>query len=93
MRRVVVCLVLTALTGALSAQSSGGTYSLRKQAIAAPGARASGGNFLATTTVGQPTAATQSGGAFRLIGGFHAPRSATLGVPIFCDSFESRACP
>lgn len=69
---------------------SGGSYTLRKHVIAS-GVVASGSSYRLTGTVGQAVAAVQSGGSFRLIGGFHGPRSSS--DRLLCNGFENTGCP
>jgi len=79
----------TALVGgAADAQSSGGTYRITREVIAAGGVRASGGSYDAITTSGQAASGVQSGGAYVLRGGFHVPAATALGGGrIFADGF------
>lgn len=85
-----VALAATLLaTHSLWAQSSGGSYTMRKQVIGA-GAVAAAGSYRLTGTVAEPGAAQSASTQFRLTGGFHTPRS---GGSIFCDGFENAACP
>lgn len=86
MPRSAILILLLAAPVAL-AQSSGGSYVLRKQAIAGGGTRASAGALALTHTIGQPHAAVASGGSYRLTGGFHAPRAAAQD-PLFANGFE-----
>ena len=73
------------------AQSSGGTYTLRKYVVAG-GVDAAGGAYTLVATVGQAEASpVQVGGAYRLTGGFHAPRAPRVDR-ILCDSFENSSC-
>jgi hypothetical protein len=69
---------------------SGGSYVVRKQAIAGGGVRASGGSYVLTGTLGQalvdPTAATAA--SYRLTGGFHSP-AISLGDDLFANGFEN----
>jgi hypothetical protein len=87
MRRVPLLAVSTGLL----AQSSGGPYTLRREVVAGGGHRAAAGTYVATVTAAQPGAHLQSGGGYRLTGGFHGPQ----GNPgrIFCDGFEGMSCP
>jgi hypothetical protein len=76
------------------AQSSGGPYTLRKVVIAS-GAQSNGAPFAAVLTVGQPVAGTSNGGPYRLRAGIHPLRAGATGGGdrVFCDGFESNACP
>ncbi len=71
-----------------TAQSTGGSYVLRKVVIAS-GAHADAATLQLTSTTGQPAAAVQAGGSFRLTGGFHGSRA---GEPqpdaVFRNGFE-----
>lgn len=96
-KAIRAALLLTLLVGVASAdaQSTGGPYTVRKQAIASGGNRASAGPYVATVTIAEPTAsAAQSGGTYRLTGGFHGPRGPSAPLPerIFCDGFEAAPC-
>lgn len=72
-----------------SAQSTGGVYVLRKVAIASGGARLVAAGLTLTATLGQPAAALQSGGNYRLTGGFHGPRGAAApSDALFRNGFE-----
>lgn len=84
------CVLLLVPIAAL-AQSSGGSYTLRKQAIAG-GVAATGGSYRLTGTVGQPAAAVQQAGSYRLTGGFHGPAGAA-GDCLLCSGFENTPCP
>ncbi len=78
------------------AQATGGAYTMRRQVVAGGGSRASDGAYVATVTIAEPVASpAQSGGAYRLTGGFHGQRAAAVSLPetIFCDGFESAPCP
>lgn len=91
MRRVFLVGLLLAISTCPLAQSSGGPYTMRKEVVAGGGNRAAAGPYAATVTAAQPGAHLQSGGAYRLTGGFHGPQ----GNPgrIFCDGFEGAPCP
>ncbi len=87
--RLRYALTLLLLTPALLlAQSSGGTYTMRKQAIASGGVRATAGNYVLTSTTGQALAAVAQGGSYRLTGGFHQPVSAAPSPNLFANGFE-----
>ena len=93
--RATLFLLLVAGVAAAGAQSTGGTYTMRKQVIASGGNRAMSGPYVATVTIAEPTAsAAQSGGTYRLTGGFHGPRGPAVVLPerIFCDGFEAAPC-
>jgi len=88
MRRIWLAMVLGMPVALASAQSTGGSYVLRKVAIASGGRPVATGPVL-TATAGQPAAAVQSGASYRLTGGFHAPRSsANPPDPLFRNGFE-----
>jgi hypothetical protein len=71
------------------AQSSGGAFAITKQSVAGGGGPIQGVPYVAVVTTGQATAGTQSGGGFRLIGGFHAPAvNVAAADPVFKDDFE-----
>ncbi len=92
-RRVVFWLALAIVPSLSLAQSAGGTYRIRKQVIAA-GVEATGGTYRLVGTVGQAIASTQTGGAYRVQGGFHAALGAGGTVDrFFCDGFENGGCP
>lgn len=74
------------------AQSTGGSYTLRKVVVAGGGVDAAGQPYVLVATVGQPIATVHTGGSYRLTGGFHGPVSPRADR-ILCDSFESTACP
>lgn len=69
---------------------TGGSYVMRKQAIAGGGVRASGGSYVLTGTLGQalvdPIPATATN--YRLAGGFHTP-AISLGDDLFANGFEN----
>ena len=93
--RPALLLLLIAAVAAAGAQSTGGTYTMRKQVIASGGNRASAGPYVATVTIAEPTAsAAQLGATYRLTGGFHGPRGSSAPLPerIFCDGFEAAPC-
>ena len=93
--RATLLLAISIGVTVADAQSSGGPYSVRKQVIAGGGSHASAGPYVATVTVAEPTAsAAQSGGTYRLTGGFHGPRGSSAPLPerIFCDGFEAAPC-
>lgn len=72
-----------------SAQSSGGSYVLRKVALANGGGRPMAAGLTVTATVGQSAVALQSGGNYRLTGGFHTPRSSAAPPDaLFRNGFE-----
>lgn len=93
--RPMLPLFLIACFAGAAAQSTGGTYTMRKQVIANGGNRASAVPYVATVTIAEPIAsAAQAGGTYRLSGGFHGPRgpSAPPLERIFCDGFEAAPC-
>lgn len=94
-RTLIAALAATVVTGALAQTvppPTGGTYIIQKQAIAAGGARATGGSYVLTGTVAQaaagpvPTEAT--GGSYRLAGGFHTT-AAPQPDALFKHGFEN----
>jgi hypothetical protein len=86
-------LVLALLLPALAlAQSAGGPYVMRKQAVAAGGGAASGGSYSLRGTIAETAASQRTvGGTFHLTGGLHPPGA----VPdrLLCDGFEGTPCP
>lgn len=72
------------------AQSSGGSYTLRKVVIAG-GSRSSGAPFSAIVTTAQPVAGVSNGGPYRLRAGFHPIRAGS--DRLFCSGFETTLCP
>lgn len=85
---LLAILLPIALAGA---QSTGGSYTLRKFVIAG-GVDAAGGPYTLVATAGQAEAAQpQTGGTYRLYGGFHSPRAARADR-ILCDGFENTPC-
>lgn len=88
-RPVAACLFLLCLVPGLpQAQSSGGSYVLRKHAIAGGGGQASGGSYQLVSTTGQSSASIASGGSYRLVGGFHQPMGAAPSQAVFANGFE-----
>jgi hypothetical protein len=75
-----------------SAQSSGGTYTLRKHVIASGGA-ATAPTHRVVATAGQPVAVFAQGGTYKATMGFHGPGGPPFGDAIFCHGFESTSCP
>ena len=93
--RPALLLLLIAAVTTVGAQSTGGTYTMRKQIIASGGNRASAGPYVATGTIAEPIAsAAQLGATYRLTGGFHGPRASSAPLPerIFCGGFEAAPC-
>lgn len=74
------------------AQSSGGSYTLRKVVVAGGGVDAAAQPYVMVATTGQAIATVHTGGSYRLTGGFHGP-VAPRGDRILCDGFESTPCP
>lgn len=74
------------------AQSTGGSYTLRKVVVAGGGVDSAAGPYTLVATAGQPIATVHTGGNYRLTGGFHGP-VAPRADRILCDSFESTPCP
>ena len=72
----------------LLAQSSGASYTLRKQVIASGGVRAAAGSYVLTSTIGQALAAVAQGGSYRLTGGFHQPVSSAPSPNLFANGYE-----
>lgn len=73
------------VAGYATAQASGGAYTVRKQALL-PGTSANAGSLRLSATLGEPAAGQQSGGNFRLTGGFQTPR--VPGDGVFGNGFE-----
>lgn len=90
MRRALLIGLLLGASSGLLAQSSGGPYTMRKEVVAGGGVRASGVGYVVTGTAAQPGAHVQTGGSYRLTGGFHGPHGDT--GRIFCDRFEDTPC-
>lgn len=82
--------MILSLPGALAfSQSTGGSYVLRKVAIAAGAGRPVAAGLTLTATLGQAAAGTQSGDSLRLTGGFHSPRGGSSPPdPLFRNGFE-----
>jgi hypothetical protein len=89
--RGVAGVLLGVLATGVLAQSAGGPYTLRIEAIASGGELAAAGPYALQATLGQPAAAVQNGGPYRVIGGFHRPRTASFDH-LFCDGFQVAAC-
>lgn len=91
--RVAICLALCVLVPAefADAQSSGGSYTLRKHLIGA-GVSAQGSPYRIAGSAGQAVAGVASGGAYFVTAGFHQPRLSGLRDYLFCDGFENSAC-
>jgi hypothetical protein len=86
-----IVLLVCALAGAAWAQTSGGDFRVARSVIAGGSARASGGAFTLSATVGQHDATTPaSGGDFRVSGGFWPESSTPSGDAIFDDGFEAQ---
>lgn len=79
--------VLVSFASVVAAQSSGGSFVLRKHVIADGGVQASGDAVDVTATVGQAAPGVAAGGSFRATLGFH-PAASGGAVPLFRDSFE-----
>lgn len=90
MRRALLIGLLLGASGGLLAQSSGGPYTMRKEVVAGGGARSTGAAYVATVTAAEPGAHVQTGGSYRLTGGFHGPQGDS--GRIFCDGFEDTPC-
>lgn len=92
-RSSMVCLqafAVLALTGAslrLSAQSSGGPYTVTHSVITGGGTPLNGGTFRLVGTLGQPATATLNATDFRLSDGFWTPASTTPDL-IFANGFD-----
>lgn len=91
--RALGWLMIAILPSVVLAQSAGGSYRIRKQAIAA-GVVATGANYRLVGTVGQAVAGPQGTGTYRVSGGFHFAQGAGTSAPrLFCDGFEDGPCP
>jgi hypothetical protein len=89
--RGVAGVLLGVLATGVLAQSAGGPYTLRIEAIASGGEVSAGGPYALRSTLGQPAVAVLSSGPYRVFGGFHRPR--TVGFDhLFCDGFEAVTC-
>lgn len=89
---LLTALACTSLLAQALTPPAGGAYVMREQAIAGGGARATGGIYVLTGTLGQAEAdpASAAGGSYRLTGGFHGPHSAgPQEEVIFVDGFEN----
>lgn len=85
--RLLLLLLLLPVLG--FAQSSGGSFVMKKDVIAAGGQQASAPGTVLVGTVGQSAAATATGGSYALTGGFHGPAtSAVLPEALFSNGFE-----
>lgn len=85
---LVLCIGALALSGVeVWAQSSGGSFVLRKHVIAGGGAQSSGANTDVTATAAQVVPGVTSGGSFRATLGFH-PAASGGALPLFRDGFE-----
>jgi hypothetical protein len=71
----------------VAAQSSGGSFVLRKYVIADGGVQASGDAVDVTATAGQVAPGVALGGSFRATLGFH-PAASGGALPLFRDGFE-----
>lgn len=85
---ILACLLLT--PALLSAQSSGGPYTLRR-AVVGSGGESAGAPYRLVGTVAEPGAGTSSAPGWHLAGGFHGQIHG--GDHIFCDGFENQPCP
>ena len=85
-RHAAIGLLLMSLVGAAVAQSGGGSYTLRKQAVTA-GGRSTAADWALGHSLAEPGAGTQSGGGYRLTAGLQTPR---LRAPegVFANGFE-----
>lgn len=70
------------------AQSSGGSFVLRKHALAGGGGRAVGGSYVLVATTAQFNASAANGGSYRLVGGFHQPGAEAPFAVLFANGFE-----
>lgn len=93
--RAAICIVLVGVAMATppvaTSQSQGGSFTMRKQVVAGGGGESAAGQYRLVGTIAQPAAGVQSGGTYKLTGGFHAP-GALPGL-VFCDGFEDTLCP
>ena len=85
----VLCVAIPA--GLVSAQSSGGNYTLRKSVIGA-GIWAQGSPYRIEATAGQPSAGVATGGSYRVTAGFHRPSQPGGIDPLFCNGFDTSSC-
>lgn len=95
--KLIVVLVLVLVLGLQpslpAAEPSGGNYTMRKQAIGA-GAESSSPRFRLLGTAAEVGAGESASNRFLLTGGFHPlPEGLGRSVRIFCDGFETGACP
>ena len=92
MKRTALFFVLAGTAVATLAQSSGGSFELRRHVVAGGGGASTGGVHSLTGTVGQHEAApAAAGGTFNLSPGFWTPAAGSGppgGDPIFSNGFE-----
>lgn len=86
---LVLCALVPA--GLASAQSIGGSYTLRKSVIGA-GVWAQGSPYRMEATAGQPSAGVATGGSYRVTAGFHRPSQPGGIDRIFCNGFDTSSC-
>jgi hypothetical protein len=89
---LLAALACTSVLAQALTPPAGGSYAMRKQAIAGGGGRATGGTYVLTGTVGQALTdpAPAAGGSYTLRGGFHTPSTSSPQPEItFEDGFEN----
>ncbi len=90
-RRALAAAVVLGCVGGWAAdalaQSSGGSYVLRKHVIGDGGVQASGAAIDLTASAGQVAPGVAAGGSFRATLGFH-PAASGGALPLFRDGFE-----
>lgn len=79
---LIAIVILLAFTTLVSAQSS---ITVRDFSVDAGGAVSRGGRYVLTGVIGQPDAATSSGGAFTVQGGLLDPEPWRVWAPIIED--------
>lgn len=83
---VAAVLLLLVAVDVSIAQSSGGSFTLRKQAAVA-GGRSSAASVALIQSLSEPGAGAQSGGSFRVTGGLQTPRFVQTDE-VFGNGFE-----
>lgn len=90
--RMAGTLVFALGIGSLAvAQSSGGSYVLRKSVIGAS-VWAQGSPYRVEATAGQASAGVASAASYRVTAGFHRPNRAGGIDRIFCNGFDTSSC-
>lgn len=91
-RRFIAAAASVLLLSTLAtAQSSGGSYTVRTAVIGA-GVWAQGSPYRLEATAGQSSAGVATGGSYRVTAGFHRPRQPGSVDRIFCNGFDTSSC-